>query len=333
MRPFSRIAVLGMCCMTAGMTVAASACSSSSSSSTTATTTAPATTAATGGPTIASKLTLGGPAECTTNAFCIPGLLKTYGITFKQFKTLDADGPITYQAITSGAVDVAEVFSTDAQIAADNLVVLNDDMHSQAADAITPVVRTDKASAGVKDTTNKVSAVLTTEILKGLNNSVSGPDKKDPQAVADDWLKSQNLNTPSTVASGTSISIEAFNFSESYLLVYIYGDALKAAGATVNIKASPGAARQTLEPLLQSGGVDMLIEYAASALEFVDKKAGLASGDINNNISHLSSLLQPNGVTVLTPAPAVDTNAFAVTKATAQKYSLANMSDLAKTAP
>jgi glycine betaine/choline ABC-type transport system substrate-binding protein len=37
-------------------------------------------------------------------------------------------------------------------------------------------------------------------------------------------------------------------------------------------------------------------------------------------------------VSVLTPSTAVDTNAFAVTKATAQKYGLATMSDLAKTA-
>ena len=76
----------------------------------------------------------------------------------------------------------------------------------------------------------------------------------------------------------------------------------------------------------------MLIEYAASALEFLDHSAGLANGDITNNITHLKALLGPKNITVLTPSSAVDTNAFAVTKATAAKYHLVNMSDLAKNA-
>ncbi len=128
-----------------------------------------------------------------------------------------------------------------------------------------------------------------------------------------------------------SISIAAFNFPESDLLAYIYGDALKAAGASITVKANLGS-RQTLEPGLQSGQFDMLVEYAASALEFLDHSAGLANGDINNNVSQLKTLLSAKNITVLTPSSAVDTNAFAVTKATAAKYNLVNMSDLAKSA-
>ncbi|HVM63637.1 MAG TPA: glycine betaine ABC transporter substrate-binding protein [Acidimicrobiales bacterium] len=280
--------------------------------------------------TVASQLSLGGPAECQTNAYCIPGLQKTYGITFKSFKTLDADGPLTYQALTSGGVDVGEVFSTDAQVLAHNLVVLNDDKHLQAADNITPVIATPKATSGVTKTVNNVSGKLTTVILLGLNKLV-GVDHQDPQAVADNWLKSEGLNGPSTNATGQSITIAAFNFSESDLLAYIYGDALKAAGASVTVKPDLGT-RQTLEPGLQSGQFSMLIEYAASALEFLNHSAGVANGDINNNISHLKALMTPKNITVLNAAPAVDTNAFAVTQATAAKYHLSTMSDLSKKA-
>src|SRR5580692_1179683 len=91
--------------------------------------------------TVASQLILGGAPECPQRPFCIPGLQKTYGITFQSFKPLDEDGSLTYAAITSGAVQVALVFSSDAQIQADNLVVLNDDKHLQNADYVTPVVR------------------------------------------------------------------------------------------------------------------------------------------------------------------------------------------------
>src|SRR5262249_2862723 len=156
------------------LALVAAACSSSKSSSTTTTAAsassstaagASSSSAASSGPTIASQLTLGGPAECQQNAYCIPGLQKTYGITFKSFKTLDADGPLTYQALTHGQVDVGEVFSTDAQVLANNLVVLTDDKHLQAADAITPVIANAKATPGVTTVVNNVSAALTTTIL------------------------------------------------------------------------------------------------------------------------------------------------------------------------
>lgn len=333
-----RLAAMGV----AVLTLTAAACSNGSSrssgsvstggsgSSSSSASSSGGTSSTGGSATVASKLVLGGPAECQTNALCIPGLQKTYGITFKDFKTLDADGPLTYQAVQSGQIDVAEVFSSDAQVAADNLVVLKDDKHLQAADAVVPVVRNDKATPAVTTLANKVSAALTTDILLGLNKSV-GVDKMDPQAVADQWLKSQSLDTASTQAAGTSLTLAGFNFPESNLLAYIYGDALKDAGAKVTIQANLGA-RQTLEPGLQSGQVDMLIEYAASDLEFLDKKAGLANGDITNNISHLTDLYKPLNITVLTPSTAIDTNAFAVTKATASKYGLTNMSDLSKPA-
>ncbi len=313
------------------LAVVASACSSGSSSSSSPTTQGATSTtaggAATGTRTIASVLTLGGPAECEANAFCIPGLQKTYGIQFKAFRVLDADGPLTYQALSSGQVDVGEVFSTDAQVVAHNLVVLNDDKHLQAADAVVPVIRTSKVTPGVTTVVNKVSAALTTQILLGLNKSV-GVDHQDAQTVADQWLKSQGLDTTSSSASGASLTIGAFNFSESNLLAYIYGDALKAAGASITVKPSLGS-RQTLEPGLQAGKVDMLLEYAASDLEFLDHGANLANGDIANNVSQLKKIYG-SAVTVLDASQAVDTNAFAVTQATAKKYNLVNMSDLAK---
>jgi osmoprotectant transport system substrate-binding protein len=318
----SRLAAAGVAAL--ALTVGACSSSKSHSSSSAATSGATGTTSAA---TIASHLTLGGPPECQQNALCLPGLQRVYGITFKSFKPLDADGPLTYQAIQSGAVDVAEVFSTDAQVVADNLVVLTDDKHLQAADAITPVIRASKDSEGAFAVSDKVSAALTTQILQGLNKSV-GVDKQDPQAVADQWLASVGLATKSRQAAAVSLTIAGFNFPESNLLAYIYGDALKDAGASITIKASLGT-RATLEPGLSSGQIDMLIEYAASDLEYLDHSAGLANGDINNNITHLKAMYG-SSVDVLTPSTAIDTNAFAVTQATAKKYGLTTMSDLTK---
>lgn len=329
MRPFSSLRDNRPFLCVALVAVVAAACSSGSKSSSTSGSSSTATGSSTaGGSTIAGGLTLGGPPECQQNAYCIPGLKRVYGITFKSFKSLDPDGPLTYQAITHGDVDVAEVFSTDAQVVADNLVVLNDDKHLQAADAVVPVIRNAKNPPTLTGVVDKVSATLTTDVLRGLNAKV-GVQKEDAQTVADQWLASTGLNAKSGNAAGVSLTLGGANFPENTLLVYIYGDALKAAGADVTIKPTLGT-RATLEPGLQSGQVDMLIEYAASDLEFLDKSAGLANGDIKNNVDHLQALYQPMGISVLQASTAIDTNAFAVTKATATKYHLANMSDLAR---
>ena len=328
----NRFAAVGL----AALTVTAVACSSSSSakSSSSAAGSSSATTAtsgsgAAGGPSIASKLVLGAAPECPTRPFCLQGLEKTYGLKFKDFKPLDADGPLTYQAISSGDVDVVEVFSSDAQILDKGLVVLKDDKNLENADNVVPVIRKDKATPAVLAAVNAVSKALTTDELIGLNKKV-GIDKADPKATADDWLKGKGLDKKSADASGAPITIGGFNFPESSILAYLYGDALKAQGASVTVKDKLGS-RETLEPGLQSGQIDMLPEYAATALLFLDKTAD-ASGDISGVVSKLTAKFAPLNITVADPTTAVDTNAFAVTKATATKYKIASISDLAKPA-
>ena len=326
-RRLSRIGAVGL----AALTLSAAACSSSSkSSSSSSAASSSATTAATGGATIASKLVLGGAPECPQRPFCLPGLESKYGLKFKDFKALDADGPLTYQAISSGQVDVAEVFSSDAQILDKGLVVLKDDKQLENADNVVPVIRKAKATPAVLAVVNAVSKKLTTEELIGLNKKV-GIDKADPQATADAWLKDKGLTAKTADAAGAPITIGGFNFPESSILAFLYGDALKAQGATVTVKDKLGS-RETLEPGLQSGQIDMLPEYAATALLFINKTAD-ASGDISGLISKLTAAFAPLNITVADAAPALDTNAFAVTKATAQKYNIASLSDLAKPAP
>src|SRR5256885_3721668 len=47
---------------------------------------------------------------------CLKGLENTYGLRFKDFKALDAGGPLTVTALESGQIDVAVLFTTDANI-------------------------------------------------------------------------------------------------------------------------------------------------------------------------------------------------------------------------
>jgi osmoprotectant transport system substrate-binding protein len=63
------------------------------------------------------EITFGGPPECPQNHYCQPALENTYGLKIK-FTALDADGPLTRQALKQGRVLLGEVFSSDADVTA-----------------------------------------------------------------------------------------------------------------------------------------------------------------------------------------------------------------------
>jgi len=141
------------------------------------------------------QMTLGGPPTCPDRPFCLLGYRDVYGLTFKEFKPLDTGGPITVSALTSNQIDVAVLFSSDAVITAQSLVLLDDDKHLQLADNVAPVVRT--AAMGqfgdeIKALAKSVSSILTTEELTGLNRQV-GIDRMDPKDAATAWLKAKKL--------------------------------------------------------------------------------------------------------------------------------------------
>jgi osmoprotectant transport system substrate-binding protein len=140
---------------------------------------------------IGNQLVLGGPSECETRPFCALGLQKTYGIKFKEIKKLDAAGPITRAALKDGSIQVALVFTTTAFIGPDGLVVLKDDKGLQNADNVTPIIRSDKASADAIKVLNAVSAGLNTADLVALNSKVE-LDHQDADVATKAYLVAHN---------------------------------------------------------------------------------------------------------------------------------------------
>jgi osmoprotectant transport system substrate-binding protein len=141
------------------------------------------------------QLVLGGPPECPDRPFCLQGLRQTYGLNFKEFKPLDAGGPMTVAALEGSQIDVAVLFTTDAVIQAKGLVLLQDDKKLQLADNVVPVVRSEILNAAPPDfrtLINGVTSKVTTEELTGLNRRV-GVDRDDPKDAAAAWLKAKGL--------------------------------------------------------------------------------------------------------------------------------------------
>ncbi len=278
-----------------------------------------------GGGTIASRLTLGGPPECPERPFCIPGLEKTYGVTFGSFEELDAGGPLTVKALAGGEIDVGLLFSTSSAIEDNNFVVLEDDKNLQAAENITPVVREEVLDPTIEELLNGVSATLTTDGIRELNGRVE-LDKEDPADVAADFLEEQGLLGDGGGGSG-DLTVGAVGFAENQIVAEMYAQVLEDAGYSVSRQTDLGS-REILYPALNAGEVDIAPEYLASLLLHLDPKAQ-ASNDPAENVDLLVPLLKKDGLVLLEPSEANDTNVFVVTQETADEYALETVSDLA----
>jgi osmoprotectant transport system substrate-binding protein len=86
---------------------------------------------------------------------------------------------------------VIVAFGTDGRIAADQLVVLEDDKSFYPIYNIAPVVRMDVlgANPSLADALNAVAPLLTDDVMAGLNFQVDGPDKQEPDAVIRTFLE------------------------------------------------------------------------------------------------------------------------------------------------
>jgi osmoprotectant transport system substrate-binding protein len=139
-------------------------------------------------PAIASQLTFGAGPECPTYKFCLPGLAAVYGLHFKAVKTLDTDGPLTRAAFKNGSIQIGLVFTTDSDLKALGLVLLQDDKNMTAADNVLPIVRQTVATDEVKTVLNNVDSKLVTADLISMVDQVAN-QHADAATVAATWLQ------------------------------------------------------------------------------------------------------------------------------------------------
>lgn len=142
---------------------------------------------------IADDLVIAGPPEMLERSTGLPGLEEVYGIEFGDFLQTDACGPETFDALATGAADVARLCSTDPPIAEEGWVVLEEDEPFTLANNIVPVGRDDALSDEAVDVLDAVSAALTTEDLQEFNVRFAGDDPEDADAIVTEWLEAQGL--------------------------------------------------------------------------------------------------------------------------------------------
>jgi glycine betaine/choline ABC-type transport system substrate-binding protein/ABC-type proline/glycine betaine transport system permease subunit len=137
----------------------------------------------------APSLTLSGGPECAQRTDCKLGLEQTYGLKFKKFVSIDLAK--RHEILKSGKSDVGLVFTTDGQIKAEDLVLLEDDKQLFPPYNASFIVRrkaVDEAGADMKNAIEKVQQGLTNEVMQELNSRVD-LDKEKPAQVAAEYLR------------------------------------------------------------------------------------------------------------------------------------------------
>ena len=142
---------------------------------------------------IASDLTIVAPSDFVERPDGLKGLEDFYGMTFGN--VLSVEPGIRYQALEQDQAQVVLAFGTDGQVSGMDLVLLKDDKGLWPPYHVAPVVRNATLTAypGIADALNPVAPLLTDQVMSSLNWQVDGPDKLEPEEVAQAFLQEQGL--------------------------------------------------------------------------------------------------------------------------------------------
>lgn len=122
-----------------------------------------------------------------------------------------------------------------------------------------------------------------------------------------------------------SVVIGSADFPESKIVAEIYAQALTTNGFTVGRQLGIGS-RETYIPALRDHSIDLIPEYTGNLLQYFDPASTVTRPE-QVELALVRAL--PGDLSILTPAPADDTDTVTVTAATAQKWNLRTIGDLA----
>jgi osmoprotectant transport system substrate-binding protein len=142
---------------------------------------------------LAATLTIGGPPQFESSTSGLAGMEQAYGFAPAAFKPLPVGEQ--YTALDHGTIQAADVNTTDGQLTSYNYALLHDSAHVFGWGNVVPVVTQkvlDEEGPAFASTINKVSALLTTPVIRQLNAAVA-LNHQDPAKVAKQFLEAHHL--------------------------------------------------------------------------------------------------------------------------------------------
>ncbi|MGH3348359.1 MAG: glycine betaine ABC transporter substrate-binding protein [Nocardioides sp.] len=150
-------------------------------------------------------------------------------------------------------------------------------------------------------------------------------------ACAGDDLNADDPEATPSEGGGGEVAISGQAFPEAELVAAMYEQLLTDAGYTVDVKLV-----DTRDVYMQQfpGQVDVVPEYVGGIVDFLNVTENganadpLTTSDAGESIANAQSLLEGQGITLLEPSEATDTNAFFVTQEYSEQNDVTSLSDL-----
>lgn len=161
----------------------------------------------------------------------------------------------------------------------------------------------------------------TTALLAAAALTLTGCAASDPLA--------ENGDDTGDATGTETITVGSADFPESQILAKIYALALQASGHDVDERSGIGS-REVYMLALEDGSIDLVPEYVGALLRYVDPES--TETELDEVLPALDAAL-PEGLVRLEPSEAANSNALAVTAATAEEYGLTTFSDVTEHAP
>jgi osmoprotectant transport system substrate-binding protein len=140
----------------------------------------------------AGDIVFSGPPECEGRDTCYQGLIDRYGLTNVTFESIQ-EPAARLAALDAGDNDMILLFSTDAPLAGDDYVVLEDNEGMLPPENITPVIDADALDAygdDLRELLDRVTAAITTDALQQMNAEAS--EGRSAADIAETW-RGENL--------------------------------------------------------------------------------------------------------------------------------------------
>lgn len=122
-----------------------------------------------------------------------------------------------------------------------------------------------------------------------------------------------------------SVVVGSADFPESKIVAELYAQALAANGFTVGRQFGIGS-RETYIPAVRDHSIDLIPEYTGNLLQYFDPENTRTEPE---RVELALRRALPGDLSILTPAPANDTDTVTVTAGTAQRWKLSSIGDLA----
>lgn len=190
------------------------------------------------------------------------GLRDVYKLNMNTVVISDA---VMYKAVQESKLDVISGYSTDGRLKAYDLTVLDDDKKIFPPYYAAPLIRREvlQKYPEIEQALNKLAGRINDSVMTSLNYQVDYL-KKDPEAVAREFLITQGLwkepqaNTIATIRIGSKI------FTEQYILINMYSMLIKAyTHIDVEKKTGLGGTKICFEAL-RNKAIDMYPEYTGT---------------------------------------------------------------------